>query len=110
MKIEDNHKQVSSEKIISIIISALIIGLVLYLVTYWFGGQREADNAKDALVSWTQEAVVIEKTSHWWGTSCLLNADDGKRYYDENCWQYANNDKVIIMMYKDHYSWIKGLA
>ena len=110
MKIQENHKQISSEKIVSIIITSLIIGLVLYHVIYWFGGQREADNAKDALVRWTQEAIVIEKTSHWWGTSCLLNADDGKRYYDENCSQYANNDKVIIMMYKEHYSWIQGLV
>jgi hypothetical protein len=110
MKTQKNHIRIMSENRESIITICLVVGLILFLVTYWFGGQREADNAKDALVRWTQEAVVIEKTNHWWGTSCLLNADDGKRYYDENCEQYANNDKVIITMYKEHYSWIQGLA
>lgn len=80
------------------------------MIVYWFGGQREADNEKDALVRWTQEAIVLEKTNHWWGVSCLLSADDEKRYYEDSCSRYVDGDKVSIMMYKEHYSWIEGLS
>ena len=99
----------NTDKIFAIIILILFIGLITYFVIYWFGGQREADNAMDSTRRWTQNAIVVEKTNHWWGTSCLLNADDGNRYYDDSCYKYVNSDKVIIEMYKDYYRYIKGV-
>ena len=99
----------NTEKIITIIVTALIIGLVLYFIIYWFGGQRELDNAKDDVYIWTQNAIVMEKTNHWWGDSCLLDAEDGKRYYEDYCHKYVNGDKVIIEMYQDRHRWINGI-
>lgn len=104
-----NRIKHDADTIMTLLITCVIIGLVVYLVVYWFGGQREADNAKDALKQWTQNAIVMEKTNHWWGTSCLIDADDGKRYYEDSCSRYVNGDKIILLMYEDHYRWIKGL-
>jgi hypothetical protein len=98
-----------SDKTFHIIMTVVIVGFILYGIIYWFGGQRVADNLKDESYTWTQNAIVMGKTTHWWGDSCLLDADDGKRYYDESCSNYIDNDKVIIVMYKDHYRWIKGV-
>jgi hypothetical protein len=95
-----------SDKTFRIIMTVVIVSCIM---VYWFGGQREADNLKDEFKTWTQNATVIEKTNHWWGTSCLLNADDGKRYYIESCSRYMDNDKVEIEMYEERYRWIKGL-
>lgn len=100
----------NGQKIFGLVIGVVVIGLIAYMIFYWFGGQREIDNKKDELMQWTQNATILEKTNHWWGTSCLLSADDGKRYYDDSCSKYLNGDKVIILMYKDHYRWIKGLV
>ena len=110
MKTEKSHIRVMTENRESIITICLVVVLILFLVTYWFGGQREADNTKDALFDWTQKAIVIEKTNHWWGTSCLLDADDDKRYYDDSCSQYVNGDEVTIKMREDRYRWIMGLV
>ena len=102
-------KKIEGVDILKIIMTLMIIGFITYLVVYWVGGQREVDNAKDALKRWTQDAVVLEKTTHWWGDSCLLDASNGERYYEDSCSRYVNGDKVIIMMYKNYYSWIEGL-
>ncbi len=102
--------QLSGSMLFTLIPIILLIGMTVWFTVYWFGGEREADNEKDALLQWTQKAIVMEKTNHWWGTSCLLEANDGKRYYEDSCSRYINGDKVTILMYEDRYRWIEGLA
>ena len=97
------------EKIYHMICICIIIGSITYGTYYWFGGPRDADNAKDALLQWTQNGTIIEKETHWWGTSCLISATDGNRYYEDSCERYIEGDDVVILMYEDHYRRINGL-
>jgi hypothetical protein len=107
---ETKGLQFGSEAMAKILVGIFIVAMIGYGLFYWFGGPRELDNLKDSMYEWTQNAIVLDKTNHWWGDSCLLNADDGKRYYDDSCTEYVNGDKVTIMMYKDRLRWIEGIS